>query len=293
MIFPSIRKVASHLFEIKTQKISETSKKTKKSDDQFVSRQEDLLYRSSTATTGSSVSKICASEICLQQVIPQKKTAVIMAPIMSPVEYTEAVKTNRNRIRQAIDEGGTVDEITTSLNQVISESAWPFEALILRAITHRISGNLRGCIDDCDQILLLDSNNRFAILHQAAALHSNISLYSLSKLQKVNQRAISYSSDHPEDRFATLVACLSLNFQSQHSKAEQLLKNLVQVKPDDVCALSLLMATYNEWSVSVSRINRLDEAIACALKILECNPQNKEATLLVEYHQKKHTPNFL
>ena len=214
---------------------------------------------------------------------PPERPVLPALRTLSPSEFVQELKRCKMRLWQALNCEEHDQGLVPTLRELVARSACPLEPLILLALAQRLHGDSRACVEACDKVLAIDPENRFAVLHRTAALHDHRSNAVFSEFFQADAKTRNWAAKHPDDSFAAIVASIFPVSPRGYGAAEQRLQHILLKEPENVCILTTLMAVYAQWNHLRPCVEREQASLTCAQRVLQLNPRDIAARLLLHY----------
>lgn len=152
----------------------------------------------------------------------------------------------KSDVARGLQSGMISTEIAAQLSELLSARPNSTQLLTLRAIAYRLNGQVKECVDDCNQILILDPTNKFALLHRLSAVSSErfepyANYLNHAKYLIKAQREAALT---PNDRLSLFTMTIFLeNIPGSINIAKQLQHDYIK-NPKDTYLGTVLMSAY-------------------------------------------------
>lgn len=211
----------------------------------------------------------------------KSSTSSISGTILSAVDASKMMAVCKEDLYNVIFNGREVNDIFPKLDLLVENPCTHFEALILRALAFRAAGKMIKFVADCDTILAIDPNCRFAILHKAAVLSAPNIFFDYKDEKNAANLAKEWADSHPADRFAAMVSSMFPVYHVDYRVATERLQKILDNNSQDIHVLTLLMAVCNKYDMIWRDAEYRSKAVKCAHSILKIDNKHQFALAMV------------
>jgi hypothetical protein len=238
-------------------------------------------------TAGQPLSSTCNNALISPSTISQtilRSSKMSVPPVVDDHQCFETVK---NDVIIGFRKNFVSTKTISALTEILSRHPQNLELLILRAVSCRIAGNSDQCVVDCGEILRIDPENRFALLHRVSAAYALSSFFNMNVglLAKIYREARTIALTLGDDRMSLFVLSIDGAMRPESEWLTDKLLDLLSEKPDDsqlALVLLALLLSRRFWKVSLKEEDRLILAAQCVLKNLPTNRIAHEVLNLFE-----------
>lgn len=196
--------------------------------------------------------------------------------ITSVVDLESTFERLKSRILSLPTARGDLAFIINQCDLLIALKPRSAAVLTIRSIAFRMQGDPLACVADCNAILQVEPDNKYALLHRATAICDKKIFFDADKTSIARYVADGKkkAEENPDERYSILVKSLLLGWGNESDALVRSLANIVDLAPDDIVAATALMAVYLARRSYGERCDENQKMIAIAKQVIAMDPKN-------------------